>query len=62
MIIEFKNTTVAGANLRTEMFFNGIRVAEMHCTPREFRDFTESLYNPINPVEVRMDETAEDVT
>ena len=62
MDIEFRNTSFSGSNLRTEMFFNGVRVAELHCTPREFRDFTESLYNPINPVNVKMDPVAEEVT
>lgn len=43
MKIEFKNTTQAGNNLATSMFFDGVRVAEIHCTPKEFARFTFCL-------------------
>lgn len=43
MLIEFKNTTSAGHNLRTEMFFDDRRVAEIQCTPQEFEEFKVGL-------------------
>lgn len=43
MKIEFRNTTQAGNNLRTEMFFDDIRVAEIQCTPQEFEEFHTGL-------------------
>jgi hypothetical protein len=33
-----------GNNVRVEMFFSGIRTAEVHCTPTEYRDFVELLH------------------
>jgi hypothetical protein len=47
MTIEFRNTTQVNNNLRTEMFFDGIRVAEIHCTPHEFDLFRDGLQGGI---------------
>jgi len=44
MKISFMNTTQAGNNLHTYMYFNGLRVGEIHCTPVEFTEFTQLLH------------------
>lgn len=64
MKIEFRNSTRVNQNFRTEMFFDDIRVAEIHCTPDEFKFFWNSLYNPMadpNVFEVVLDPIAESV-
>jgi len=45
MRIGFRNTSTAGNNLRTEMYFDDLRVSELHCTPGEFRLFHDVLSN-----------------
>lgn len=44
MKIEFRSTTRMGNNLRTEMFFDGLRVSEIQCTPFEFTNFYQLLH------------------
>lgn len=62
MKIAFKNSTRAGNNYRTELFFDEVRVAEIHCTPKEFTEFFKLLENGWDatyqgPIEVTKDAT-----
>ena len=44
MKVELKKVSQAGNNAVAEMFFDGIRVATIHCTPRELIEL-EKLTN-----------------
>lgn len=52
MKIELKNTTQAGNNLATSMFFDGVRVAEIHCTPKELHGVCRALLTIIREIYV----------
>jgi len=41
--IQVKNLTIAGNNARAEMYFDGIRVCELHTSPAEYDAFGRVL-------------------
>ena len=43
MRITFENTTFAGNNVRTEMFFDGDRVSELHMNKAQYRLWREFM-------------------
>lgn len=44
MKIAIRQTTSVKQNFRGVMFFNGIKVSELHCTPNEYFDFMQLLH------------------
>jgi hypothetical protein len=46
MKVTLKKVAQAGNNTVAEMYFNEIRVSEIHCTPREYEEFIVALSAP----------------